>query len=133
MIDNLQNDAPSNLENVDAETMDHEVHDDLPGLFFPDHVNVVNHDSAQNEQRDCNDPNKPDPVNDSYEDKTDDSDQEELTQEEINEISEQDMKIEQRHMEPINMNNVADTGFEILWQCLAIHKIKIMQQLDSFC
>lgn len=133
MIDNLQNDAPSNLENVDAETMDHEVHDDLPGLFFPDHVNVVNHDSAQNEQRDCNDPNKLDPVNDSYEDKTDDSDQEELTQEEINEISEQDMKIEQRHMEPINMNNVADTGFEILWQCLAIHKIKIMQQLDSFC
>lgn len=133
MIDNLQNDAPSNLENVDAETMDHEVHDDLPGLFFPDHVNVVNHDSAQNEQRDCNDPNKLDPVNDSYEDKTDDSDQEELSQEEINEISEQDMKIEQRHMEPINMNNVADTGFEILWQCLAIHKIKIMQQLDSFC
>ena len=133
MIDNLQNDAPSNLENVDAETMDHEVHDDLPGLFFPDHVNVVNHDSAQNEQRDCNDPNKLDPVNDSYEDKTDDSDQEELTQEEINEISEQDVKIEQRHMEPINMNNVADTGFEILWQCLAIHKIKIMQQLDSFC
>lgn len=133
MIDNLQNDAPSNLENVDAETMDHEVHDDLPGLFFPDHVNVVNHDSAQNEQRDCNDPNKLDPFNDSYEDKTDDSDQEELSQEEINEISEQDMKIEQRHMEPINMNNVADTGFEILWQCLAIHKIKIMQQLDSFC
>ena len=133
MIDNLQNDAPSNLENVDAETMDHEVHDDLPGLFFPDHVNVVNHDSAQNEQRDCNDPNKLDPVNDSYEDKTDDSDQEELSQEEINEISEQDMKIEQKHMEPINMNNVADTGFEILWQCLAIHKIKIMQQLDSFC
>lgn len=133
MIDNLQNDAPSNLENVDAETMDHEVHDDLPGLFLPDHVNVVNHDSAQNEQRDCNDPNKLDPVNDSYEDKTDDSDQEELSQEEINEISEQDMKIEQRHMEPINMNNVADTGFEILWQCLAIHKIKIMQQLDSFC
>lgn len=133
MIDNLQNDAPSNLENVDAETMDHEVHDDLPGLFFPDHVNVVNHDSAQNEQRDCNDPNKLDPVNDSYEDKTDDSDQEELRQEEINEISEQDMKIEQRHMEPINMNNVAGTGFEILWQCLAIHKIKIMQQLDSFC
>lgn len=133
MIDNLQNDAPSNLENVDAETMDHEVHDDLPGLFFPDHVNVVNHDSAQNEQRDCNDPNKLDPVNDSYEDKTDDSDQEELSQEEINEISEQDMKIEQRHMEPINMNNVADNGFEILWQCLAIHKIKIMQQLDSFC
>lgn len=133
MIDNLQNDAPSNLENVDAETMDHEVHDDLPGLFLPDHVNVVNHDSAQNEQRDCNDPNKLDPVNDSYEDKTDDSDQEELCQEEINEISEQDMKIEQRHMEPINMNNVADTGFEILWQCLAIHKIKIMQQLDSFC
>ena len=133
MIDNLQNDAPSNLENVDAETMDHEVHDDLPGLFFPDHVNVVNHDSAQNEQRDCNDPNKLDPVNDSYEDKTDDSDQEELSQEEINEISEQDMKIEQWHMEPINMNNVADTGFEILWQCLAIHKIKIMQQLDSFC
>ena len=43
------------------------------------------------------------------------------------------MKIEQRHMEPINMNNVADTGFEILWQCLPIHKIKIMQQLDSFC
>lgn len=37
--------------------MDHEIYDGLPGVFLPGRaVDGMDHDSAQNIQRNCNDP-----------------------------------------------------------------------------